>query len=386
MEKTLNTVLYVLFAAFGLFFLYNKYQEGYVPVPFVQAEVHAPPLFKVGEKVDANDDPWLADHWALPIPASGPAPEGWPEAEASLSAESCGGCHATQLAEWQASAHAHAQPVATCPSCAAPMHEQQPTLSDGAENPDYQDALAQEGVTCAACHVRAHQRIGPDGADAEADGAAHGGALAAPQMQDAAFCAACHELPADGRAVKGKLLSETYSEWRRTELAAQGQTCQSCHMPEGSHAWRGAHDEPLVRSAFQAQASLTTPGGRFEPVRVAVALENTGAAHRLPSTATPQVLLIVEQVDAAGAPLAGTQQTGTVARALTGEATQEQFDTRLLPGETFELAYSAARHADASAASVRVEMWPDGVAADAEHFVAWERTFELDSAAPAAAE
>ncbi|MCB9743241.1 MAG: hypothetical protein H6740_11625 [Alphaproteobacteria bacterium] len=419
MEKALNTVLYVFFALFGLYLAYNHYQENYVPVPFEQAEAHAAPLFKVGQKVSLKEDPWFAEFLATPIPANGEAPEGWSEQEASLDAQACGECHAEQYAQWQSSPHAKAMgpavqahiaqaspaQVASCQSCHAPMTEQLPALTEG-ENPAYMADQRLQGVTCAGCHVRAHERVGPPAeTSAPAEGAPesappHGGFTAAAQFSDAQLCASCHELPTDGPALLDKRLLETVSEWSRTDLAGEGQTCQSCHMAEGSHTWRGIEDAEFTKAALQAAAELGTAGGRFEPVRVTLTLTNAAVAHRFPSTSRPEVHLSVEQLDATGAPIAGTRQEGVVARRLSADASAERFDTRLMPGESFEVAYSAARHPDAKSALAKVEVWPRSgphslhgyslnlpsdeallqqadEASHGQRYVAWERTLEL---------
>lgn len=376
MEKTLNSVLWALLLGFGLYMAAKYYQDHIQPHPFVQPSHSAPPLFKLAEQAPDGQSPWLAQHFpGLPLPAQGEAPAEWSELERSLDPASCGACHAKQYAEWKDSWHAHAmgpgmvgqlvdmdkpKQLRACQSCHAPLEEQQPVLADGTANPVAQEALRSTGVSCAACHVRGHTRSGPPKPDGSTATEPHGGFVAQAEFQDAEFCRTCHDFKPGQKGLNDKLFQETYAEWRHTEYAAQGVTCQSCHMPEGSHSFKGVHDPDMVRRAFTAEAQLTEPGdGLLTPMTATLQVTNTGAGHRFPTYTTPVVALVVEQLDAAGQVLEGTRQEGYVARKLKPDLTEERFDTRLMPGESFALLYSASRHGDAVSVRARVEVWPD---------------------------
>ena len=97
---------------------------------------------------------------------------------ASLRAKDCGKCHREIYREWAGSMHALAwtEPyfqvdfkydgsLQICLNCHTPLVDQQQNLVQGfrdrdkfdpilAPNPNYDEALRDEGVTCAVCHVR----------------------------------------------------------------------------------------------------------------------------------------------------------------------------------------------------------------------------------------
>jgi len=96
----------------------------------------------------------------------------------SLKAEECGRCHEEIYREWKSSIHAQAfndpffqaywkrdKNIWVCLNCHTPLENQQPTLvqdiprgrvEKAFEIPNYRydPEYQQEGVTCAACHVR----------------------------------------------------------------------------------------------------------------------------------------------------------------------------------------------------------------------------------------
>lgn len=255
-----------------------------------------------------------------------------------------------QLVDWDGTQDAL---VGQCQRCHAPLAEQHPRL-EGAANPDYLPETRAHGVSCAVCHVRQWTRYGPPAPVPE--NAPHGGFVGREEFQDPVFCSPCHDFEAGRTEREGKLLQETGPEWQRTPQAAAGQTCQTCHMPEGRHLWRGVHDPETVKQSVHVEADFSEQSGRLVG---ALRVQNVGAAHRLPTYTTPQLTLIVEQVDAAGAPLPDTRAEGAIARRLTPDLKTELFDTRLLPGEVHALDYDQPRAAGAVALVARLECWPD---------------------------
>ena len=200
-----------------------------------------------------------------------------------------------------------------CLSCHAPLDEQQAVNEDGSANPSHQDGLAASAVGCASCHIRQHTRSGPPKDVAPNPAGPHGGYEAKAEFKSAQMCESCHDFKDGQKSLEGKLLQETWDEWRRTRFAAEGVTCQSCHMPEGQHTFKGVHDPEMVRSAFLATTKLVNPGeGLLEPLLVELTITNVGAGHRFPTYTTPQVTLIIEQVNAAGEVIEGTRQEGAV--------------------------------------------------------------------------
>src|ERR671924_537808 len=124
---------------------------------------------------------FLSRHWRRPLAPQGPPPARFSPLEASLAPEACGTCHPAQLADWRTSLHARAMGPGVagqlvdmlqtapadalgCHTCHAPLAEQRPRLgadASHAANPVFDPALRAQGLVCAGCHVRAHERFGP---------------------------------------------------------------------------------------------------------------------------------------------------------------------------------------------------------------------------------
>jgi len=322
--------------------------------------------------------PFLAAHWRFPLPPQGPAPATFSEAEASLDPATCGACHPAQYAQWQGSLHAGAfspgfsgqliegalaEPGALreCQACHAPLAEQQPVTATGAPNERFDPALRRHGVVCAACHVRAHRRFGPPrrtGAPPAPVPAPHGGFTPRLEYTQSRFCAACHQF-FDDAGVDGKPVENTFREWQASPQAARGETCQTCHMPDRAHLWRGIHDAETVRKAVPADlVLLEAPPDR---VAAALVLAAEGVGHAFPTYVTPRVFLAIWQEDAAGVELSGTRREFTLGRQL-DFATQpwgEVFDTRVAAGESVKLDYGEPRAMGSTALVGRVTVDPD---------------------------
>ncbi|MBK6742366.1 MAG: hypothetical protein IPG66_05050 [Hydrogenophilales bacterium] len=129
-------------------------------------------------------DAFLAQHWNDPVPAQGDPPNSFSAIEASLDPKACGSCHTEQYQQWQNALHSHTMgpgirwqfellgqnETNRCLRCHAPLAEQKALVArqmgwpnaPAAALPDYVPAdLADTGLSCAACHVRGHQRFGP---------------------------------------------------------------------------------------------------------------------------------------------------------------------------------------------------------------------------------
>lgn len=323
---------------------------------------------------------FLEQHWQRPIAHQEPVPEHFSEQEASLQPEDCGGCHQQQYKDWSTSLHskamgpglmgqlvemsAHARTEhQSCLRCHAPLSEQADQLVSeltGQALPSDQ-LLHRQGLVCAACHLRKQQRFGPPRKDgsvpAATDNLPHDGWQAADAFSDSQFCAACHQFEPNEFALNGKLLENTYEEWKQSPYAAEGISCQQCHMPERRHLWRGIHDPEMVRSGVTIQLSEVSLQGR--EVRGQMQMENTGTGHRFPTYVTPQVVMHGFQVNSAGDPIASTDSYFVVARRVSLDLSTEIFDTRLAPGESATLDYHMPRHTDAAALVFRVWVEPD---------------------------
>lgn len=258
-----------------------------------------------------------------------------PEPLETLSAKECAGCHQEIYDEWSTTIHSKAwtDPYfrvdfkfdgspQICLNCHTPLDRQQENLVLGfrddekwdpilAPNPDFDHDLQQEGVTCAACHVKEGAILGPSGVE----GAPHPVKKMGNPNQ---VCLRCHVVEGERWDAFFKFPPcGTVAEIRATQKTAAGSTgeimtddvaslgCVECHMPlversivEGGevravrrHLWRGGHDPEMVKGGLQIdfdEDSVSLPGKR----RYKLVLTNTGAAHYFP-TGTPDRHLTV---------------------------------------------------------------------------------------------
>ncbi len=197
------------------------------------------------------------------------------------SANTCAACHPKQYAEWSVSQHAYAQlsPVFMafqmavngltsstngdfCIRChnQIGMNMGESLFVSNLDRP----ASSREGITCSVCHrvsqnygkvsgrlalVRAPMHgtlYGPTGSDelkrviADPDEQGfrvvtdpsqrgliiHSEAKQFPPLTKPAFCGTCHDVT----LLNGFRLEEAFSEYKQTDAAAEGVTCQDCHM------------------------------------------------------------------------------------------------------------------------------------------------------------
>jgi hypothetical protein len=298
---------------------------------------------------------FLEQHWAKPLPAQGRVPAGFSDQEASLAPADCAQCHADQHRDWSTSLHSHTMgagilwqaralppaEIARCLDCHAPLAEQKALLAmelgwpgaPATPPPAYVPPdLHRQGLVCAACHVRAHQRFGPPAAEGkpagDTPGLPHGGFVESAAFGDSRFCATCHQFPDDGPALNGKLLENTLEEWQASRHAAEGRQCQSCHMPERRHLWRGIHDPEMVREALSTDLALESlEKGRL---RVRAVIRNSGAGHFFPTYLVPRVWLRLVLLDPAGRERTLLAEQ-VVARDVDVWLTEERSDTRIAP-------------------------------------------------------
>lgn len=293
-------------------------------------------------------DAFLAQHWQDPIAPQGKPPAHFSAHEASLAPETCGQCHVQQYQDWQNSLHSKTMgpgilwqfrlmPQADanqCMKCHAPLAEQKALVAQAQgwpnapqqKPPAYVPAdLGHQGLVCASCHVRKHQRFGPEPLKEIAAQLPHDGFTIAPAFEDSRFCATCHQFPQDGPRTNNKLREDTYAQWQQSTFAKNGQQCQSCHMPDRKHQWKGIHDQQMVTNALSTQ--LTRDGNR-----IYVDIINSGAGHYFPTYMVPKV--IVELRYRAG----NEKNFNVIATDIVGwnvdvSLAQELADTRIPAGE-----------------------------------------------------
>jgi len=306
---------------------------------------------------------FLERHWKFPIPPQGKPLAKFTPVEASLDPQSCGICHPAQFADWQTSLHARAmgpgvmgqlvdmwrtdsESALDCQRCHAPLAEQLPRLPGPSAdtslvaNPAFDPKLRAKGLVCAACHVRGWERFGPPKRDGSLESSVpreqlpHNGATRTMAYLRSQFCKGCHQFPEDGFALNGKLLENTYEEWKASPYARQGVQCQNCHMPDRHHLWRGIHDPEMVRQGVTIDLKTTREGGR---VQATLVITNSGVGHYFPTYLTPKVFLRMDLVDAQGRPVKGSFKEAVIGRDAPLDLSRELYDARLAPKASFTM-------------------------------------------------
>jgi len=284
------------------------------------------------------------EYWTLPVPPQGTAPADYVEPAKDLSPAACGVCHRKQFREWSSSLHARSarggvlgqlpaldpETQISCLNCHAPTSEQQARFLTAEAG----RVRSLSGVDCVACHVRRHRRHGPDSKSITP----HGRVEALPLFEDAAFCSPCHQFPDWGERVKGKLLENTEQEWRASPYASAGIGCRNCHMPAGSHAFKGIHDPEMSRKALWVEVRRGREG-------IELRARNLGAGHALPTYATPRIRVTLRS----GGP-EGTRLEHSIQRRLHWDPDAgwtELADTRLGPGQALRLTLALEPGVDA---------------------------------------
>ncbi|HEX9870674.1 MAG TPA: multiheme c-type cytochrome, partial [Candidatus Tectomicrobia bacterium] len=315
----------------------------------------------------AEDKGFLDQYWRRPVPPQGAPPAAFTPIEASLAPQDCGVCHPVQYQDWQTSVHAQSMGPGVmgqlvdmldnnpgealfCQTCHAPLTEQLPKVQSAVggegvvDNPHYQPALREQGLVCAACHVRQHQRFGPPkqpDALPSPPVIPHGGVTRTAAFERSEFCMGCHQFDEDGFALNGKLLENTYQEWQASRYAKEGVQCQNCHMPDRRHLWRGIHDSEMVKSgvtiALTTQKPTYRPGGTLQ---AALRITNSGVGHYFPTYLTPRVVVRFGLLGKDGQPVPDTQKEAVIGRDVPLDLSRELSDTRIPPGETVTINYT----------------------------------------------
>lgn len=248
------------------------------------------------------------------------------------SSQVCGACHQDIFAMWKASKHARAfeNPLFAaayrdlqreggdarrlCLRCHAP-------IAGITGDPEAQQAITREGVTCDFCHSLAGVAIrdteapfvvemGPTkrGPKVGASSTAH---PVQPSIlhKSSRLCGGCHEFRNPG----GLTTISTFSEWRGSPYPGELRACQDCHflpvsgrsaLQIGTAPGSKIPDHRLQRSQEQLQAAvkLDVPQVTRESGRavVRVAIRNAGSGHAVPTGHPSRRLLL--KVEARSAP------------------------------------------------------------------------------------
>jgi hypothetical protein len=225
-------------------------------------------------------------HFQQPL-AETEVPEGLPD----LSAETCGSCHEAIYKEWKVSTHRRAWTDPQfqaelhksrgrnkdgsakkrddvgwmCVNCHTPLMNQMERLTVGLEdgnigkpkyvdNPNFEEGLKDEGITCAGCHVRDGKVYGPWG-----DTNAPHPTAKKEKLESEKACTQCHQAEAKWPSRNLACFFTTGEEWKRSKYGQRDQTCQSCHMPEV--------ERPLVPGGKERTTRRHWFGGSLIPKR-----------------------------------------------------------------------------------------------------------------------
>lgn len=313
-----------------------------------------PRLPPPGASSSARDPYWTP----RPLPDPGPPPAGQTPALADATPARCGLCHPAQHQSWSQSRHAAAAGpglvgqyhgadpafAPACDACHAPLHIQR-------TDPERHT----EGVTCAACHIRAHQKHGPPGPTSMRFPAPALAARPDPRFARSDFCLPCHNLPL-AAAVDGAPLLDTWREWAQSPYLPAGVQCQHCHQPDGDHAVPGAHDPTMARRAVTLDLALDPA----DPLTATATVRNVGAGHHFPTTATPRAVLRIRQLGPDG-PLPDTEALWALGR--TVERKDGRWitvaDTRIPAGQATTRHYRHPRHPRATRLEASLHLFPD---------------------------
>lgn len=271
-----------------------------------------------------------------------------PEGLNSISAETCGACHQDHYKEWQRSTHSQAwtdlqfqaelkkeSSPYMCINCHIPLENQQEYLIDGLwngdiydparrKNPHFDQKLQQEGITCAACHVRDNVIIGPTGTDK----APHAVKKDVNHLSHN-LCISCH----NANAVVTPTLAcsfETGDEWKAGPYFGK-KDCISCHMQDtvraivpgfeprmshyhafpGSGIPKSPHHNPDTLNGLDFELSrIPSSYKKGEQLEVKLKATNAHAGHRLPSGDPERFIeFIFELKDKNGTVLASQRDT-----------------------------------------------------------------------------
>ncbi len=188
--------------------------------------------------------------------------------------------HAAVDPFWQAAvrreAASHEDPAAVedkCGTCHAPAQRTEAAQDGRRFRLGDLDALGAEGVTCTVCHQIRDEGLGTEASysghyviDGEADEIfgpyenpvqmpmwrhVEYRPVYGPHVEESALCGTCHALfiaqpDADSRQTRMVAEQTTYLEWRASDWARGGVSCQDCHMPVVEHETAIARRPPWL--------------------------------------------------------------------------------------------------------------------------------------------
>ncbi len=298
----------------------------------------------------------VSTHWERPFSVSG---GDYSEPGKALP-RSCSACHKSQFDDWSNSLHRKStgpgllgqldiknspEFAESCYYCHAPAKEQYSL------NPQYNKNLHKEGVSCVVCHMRGGTVFGPlRSGNVTANLYGHKTEVES-FFSGSEFCAACHQMD-DGFSLNGKILTNTYREWKESKYAKSGVSCQTCHMPGRKHLFKGIHDKGMTLSALTI--NVDRRGDKFE-----IVIKNSGAGHYFPTYVTPLVIVKAYLKDDKGGVLGGTTKESYIGRVVLANLEKEVMDTRIPPDGEFNFSYNVPKNAKGGSVVFEIYVHPD---------------------------
>ena len=314
----------------------------------------------------------------------------------SLYPEECGSCHKEQYRTWKDSLHSKAvgpgllgqlkpdkdpQFAASCYFCHAPMEEQAEMIENKSgvrsqesgekepfyiKNPSFDNKLKLSGVSCSVCHLREGKVYGPPKRQGQGPAPAgfkrgsgvrskkeksHNSFIEKDFFEKAEFCAACHQLD-EGYEINGKVLTNTYMEWKESIYSKNNITCQNCHMPGRQHLFRGIHDPEMVKRGITINAVREGSNARL-------VITNTGVGHFFPTYVTPVVVIKGFVLDKNDKIIARSMKKAFIGRKVNLDLSKEIFDTRIPPEKSFEFDFTVSKSYNSGKLVFEVWVYPD---------------------------
>lgn len=303
-----------------------------------------------------------------------------PAGLANITAQGCNACHGGVHDAWAMSAHAQAgrSPVfrealqragqsTACVQCHRPVAAQHPTLAAGyiegdlsrpnlMANDAFDATLMAEGVGCAACHVRDGKIISTRAVDNAPHPVVHSSVLGSSEM-----CSTCHQLSYPGAK---QAFYNTYGEWKATPHAEAGMQCQDCHMPTvatASSATRFTgqadhHFSPKLSRALTVLVKLKDDQvHRGTPLDVGVRLQNTGAAHHVPTGSPYKSLSFIVELQTIDGEVLAASAPEVLRRQTSPEAPYDTLSDNRIPAGG-EHAFNASLLVAHNARSGRIQL------------------------------
>ena len=158
-----------------------------------------------------------------------------------------------------------------------------------------------EGVNCETCHGA----VLPDLTIEETHEKKYTPGMV--EMREENFCAKCHEMR---DPMSGTMIMTVVQEWQQSEAAAQGQTCQDCHMDSqgGDHSYHG-FDAVIIKDGIYSD-DLVVKDITLDFPQLSLVIENRIIAHAVPAACETRVLALeINLLDSAGSKVHNITET-----------------------------------------------------------------------------